>query len=125
MTGKTDGSVSHANLLELQLRRLQGIYHFYKFKIFITLINRIRLIQCGLDAIFQVKEIYNYTQDDLITEDVLLLDCQREIYIWVGLHSVVKSKQEALNLGLVSCLLAFHLCRSSSASIIQYSLIVR
>ncbi|PNY10731.1 villin-1-like protein [Trifolium pratense] len=49
---------------------------------------------------FKVKEIYNYTQDDLITEDVLLLDCQREIYIWVGLHSVVKSKQEALNLGL-------------------------
>ncbi|RDY13488.1 Villin-1, partial [Mucuna pruriens] len=47
-----------------------------------------------------VKEIYNYTQDDLITEDVLLLDCQREIYVWVGVHSVVKSKQEALNLGL-------------------------
>lgn len=61
-----------------------------------------RLIKCGLDKIFQVKEIYNYTQDDLITEDVLLLDCQREIYVWVGLHSVVKSKQEALNLGLVS-----------------------
>ncbi|CAK8565915.1 unnamed protein product [Lathyrus sativus] len=49
---------------------------------------------------FKMKEVYNYTQDDLITEDVLLLDCQREIYIWVGLHSVVKSKQEALNLGL-------------------------
>ncbi|KAH1198114.1 Villin-1 [Glycine max] len=48
----------------------------------------------------QVKEIYNYTQGDLITEDVLLLDCQREIYVWVGLHSTVKSKQEALNLGL-------------------------
>ncbi|KAK7387220.1 hypothetical protein VNO78_27824 [Psophocarpus tetragonolobus] len=49
---------------------------------------------------FKVKEIFNYTQDDLITEDILLLDCQREIYVWVGLHSVVKSKQEALNLGL-------------------------
>ncbi|XP_020224778.1 villin-1 isoform X2 [Cajanus cajan] len=49
---------------------------------------------------FKVKEIFNYTQDDLVTEDVLLLDCQREIYVWVGLHSVVKSKQEALNLGL-------------------------
>ncbi|XP_017436371.1 villin-1 isoform X2 [Vigna angularis] len=50
---------------------------------------------------FRVKEIYNYTQDDLITEDVLLLDCQREIYVWVGLHSAVKSKQEALNLGQI------------------------
>ena len=62
------------------------------------------VINDGLDIIFQVKEIYNYTQDDLITEDVLLLDCQREIYVWVGLHSAVKSKQEALNLGLVSIL---------------------
>ncbi|KAH1197076.1 Villin-1 [Glycine max] len=76
-----DGSVSHAHLLEFQLRRLQGIF----------------LLQFESD---HVKEIYNYTQDDLITEDVLLLDCQREIYVWVGLHSAVKSKQEALNLGL-------------------------
>ena len=64
------------------------------------------MIKCGLDIIFQVKEIYNYTQDDLITEDVLLLDCQKEIYVWIGLHSVAKSKQEALNLGLVNCLLS-------------------
>jgi len=56
-----------------------------------------------------VKEIYNYTQDDLITEDVLLLDCQREIYVWVGLHSAVKSKQEALNLGQVPTYYAFTL----------------
>ncbi|KAL3007243.1 hypothetical protein AAZX31_08G323400 [Glycine max] len=49
---------------------------------------------------FKVKEIYNYTQDDLITEDILLLDCQREIYVWVGLHSAIKSKQEVLHLGL-------------------------
>ncbi|MED6197722.1 actin filament capping, partial [Stylosanthes scabra] len=47
-----------------------------------------------------VKEIYNYTQDDLVTEDVLLLDCQKEIYVWIGLHSSVKSKQEALSFGL-------------------------
>ncbi|WVY94222.1 hypothetical protein V8G54_033310 [Vigna mungo] len=74
-----DGSVSHADFLEFQLRRrLQGML----------------LLQFET-----VKEIYNYTQDDLITEDVLLLDCQREIYVWVGLHSAVKSKQEALNLG--------------------------
>ncbi|XP_028779934.1 villin-1 isoform X1 [Neltuma alba] len=49
---------------------------------------------------FKVREIYNFTQDDLVTEDILLLDCQKEIYVWMGLHSVVRSKQEALNLGL-------------------------
>lgn len=50
---------------------------------------------------FQVKEIYNFVQDDLTTEDVLLLDCQSEIYVWIGLNSDVKLKQQALTLGLV------------------------
>ncbi|XP_054792642.1 villin-1 isoform X2 [Prosopis cineraria] len=49
---------------------------------------------------FKVREVYNFTQDDLVTEDILLLDCQKEIYVWMGLHSIVRSKQEALNLGL-------------------------
>ncbi|XP_021278977.1 villin-1 isoform X2 [Herrania umbratica] len=49
---------------------------------------------------FKVKEIYSFTQDDLTTEDVLVLDCHKEIYVWVGRHSTIKSKQVALNLGL-------------------------
>ncbi|KAK6235033.1 hypothetical protein SCA6_010370 [Theobroma cacao] len=51
-------------------------------------------------AVCHVKEIYSFTQDDLTTEDVLVLDCHKEIYVWVGRHSTVKSKQVALNLGL-------------------------
>ncbi|KAM1697997.1 hypothetical protein ACFX14_029174 [Malus domestica] len=51
-------------------------------------------------CIFQVKEIYNFTQDDLTTEDVLLLDCHDEIYVWIGCHSNISSKQQALTLGL-------------------------
>lgn len=50
---------------------------------------------------FQVKEIYNFVQDDLTTEDVFLLDCQSEVYVWIGLNSNIKWKQEALTLGLV------------------------
>ncbi|XP_030969070.1 villin-1 isoform X2 [Quercus lobata] len=49
---------------------------------------------------FKVKEIYNFSQDDLTTEDVLVLDCHREIYVWIGCHSNVGSKQQALTLGL-------------------------
>ncbi|OMO84328.1 Villin headpiece [Corchorus capsularis] len=49
---------------------------------------------------FKVKEIYSFTQDDLTTEDVLVLDCQKEIFVWVGRQSTIKSKQVALNLGL-------------------------
>ncbi|XP_059429966.1 villin-1 isoform X2 [Corylus avellana] len=47
-----------------------------------------------------VKEIYNFSQDDLTTEDVLVLDCHREIYVWIGYHSNIRSKQQALILGL-------------------------
>ncbi|KAL4558345.1 hypothetical protein LXL04_036544 [Taraxacum kok-saghyz] len=48
----------------------------------------------------KVKEIFNFTQDDLTTEDVLVLDCYSEIFVWVGHNSVVKSKQQALLIGL-------------------------
>lgn len=51
--------------------------------------------------IFQVKEIYNFTQDDLTTEDVFVLDCQSELYVWIGCHSNAISKQQALTFGLV------------------------
>uniref|UniRef100_A0A2C9WEN3 HP domain-containing protein n=1 Tax=Manihot esculenta TaxID=3983 RepID=A0A2C9WEN3_MANES len=50
--------------------------------------------------LINVKEIYNFTQDDLTTEDVLLLDCHEEIYVWIGCHANVKSKQQALMFGL-------------------------
>ncbi|XP_071724262.1 villin-1 [Rutidosis leptorrhynchoides] len=49
---------------------------------------------------FKVKEIYNFTQDDLITEDVILLNCSTEVYVWIGNHSKVKSKQQAFDIGL-------------------------
>ncbi|XP_038981057.1 villin-1 isoform X3 [Phoenix dactylifera] len=48
---------------------------------------------------YKGKEIFNFTQDDLTTEDVLVLDCHDEIYVWIGLHSNVTSKEQALNLG--------------------------
>ncbi|KAK8679810.1 hypothetical protein V6N13_145244 [Hibiscus sabdariffa] len=53
-----------------------------------------------IEGDFKVKEIYSFSQDDLTTEDVLVLDCNKEIYVWIGRHSTIKSKQEAINLGL-------------------------
>ncbi|KAG5515121.1 hypothetical protein RHGRI_036230 [Rhododendron griersonianum] len=49
---------------------------------------------------FKVKEIFNFSQDDLTTEDVLVLDCHSEIYVWIGRHSTIGSKQEAFTIGL-------------------------
>ncbi|PRQ34453.1 putative villin/Gelsolin, ADF-H/Gelsolin-like domain-containing protein [Rosa chinensis] len=54
----------------------------------------------GTEGDFKVQEIYNFTQDDLNTEDVLVLNCHIEIYVWIGSHSNIKSKQQALTLGL-------------------------
>ncbi|KAK4779797.1 hypothetical protein SAY87_015903 [Trapa incisa] len=51
------------------------------------------------DGDFKVKEIYNFTQSDLTTEDVFILDCHDEIYLWIGCHSNATSKGEALNIG--------------------------
>ncbi|KAL8233011.1 hypothetical protein R6Q57_002789 [Mikania cordata] len=45
-------------------------------------------------------KIFSYTQDDLTTEDVLILDCYTEIFVWVGNNSAVKSMQQALAIGL-------------------------
>nr|XP_011460943.1 PREDICTED: villin-1 isoform X2 [Fragaria vesca subsp. vesca] len=54
----------------------------------------------GTEGDFKVQEIYNFTQDDLNTEDMLVLDCHIEIYVWIGSLSNIKSKQQALTLGL-------------------------
>ncbi|KAF8111225.1 hypothetical protein N665_0076s0212 [Sinapis alba] len=59
------------------------------------------LFTCSCNSdVLKVKEIYNFVQDDLTTEDVLFLDCQTEVYVWIGLNSNIKSKQQALTLGL-------------------------
>ncbi|XP_071737928.1 villin-1-like isoform X2 [Rutidosis leptorrhynchoides] len=49
----------------------------------------------------KVKEIFSFSQDDLTTEDVLVLDSFSEIFVWIGHNSPVKSKQQALSIGLV------------------------
>ncbi|KAL2535054.1 Villin-2 [Abeliophyllum distichum] len=46
-----------------------------------------------------VEEIYNFTQDDLLTEDILILDTHAEVFIWVGQSVDPKEKQNAFELG--------------------------
>ncbi|KAI4344434.1 hypothetical protein L6164_011663 [Bauhinia variegata] len=47
----------------------------------------------------KVTEIYNFTQDDLMTEDIFILDCHTEIFVWVGQQIDSKSKMQALTIG--------------------------
>lgn len=50
---------------------------------------------------WQVEEIYNFSQDDLLTEDVLILDTHAEVFVWVGQCVDIKEKQNAFEIGEV------------------------
>lgn len=49
-------------------------------------------------CLFKAKEVFSFSQDDLAAEETLILDCDEEIYVWVGLHSRVTSKEQALDI---------------------------
>lgn len=49
----------------------------------------------------QVTEIFNFTQDDLLTEDIFILDCRSDIFVWVGQQVDSKIRMQALNIGEV------------------------
>ncbi|KAL8489022.1 hypothetical protein ACS0TY_025070 [Phlomoides rotata] len=58
------------------------------------------LFACTLsNGDLKVTEIYNFNQDDLMTEDIYILDCHTDIYVWVGQQVESKNKQNALSLG--------------------------
>ncbi|KAJ8634576.1 hypothetical protein MRB53_008843 [Persea americana] len=46
----------------------------------------------------KVTEIFNFSQDDLMTEDIFILDCQSEIFVWVGQQVDSNSRMQALNI---------------------------
>lgn len=48
-----------------------------------------------------MTEVYNFDQGDLMTEDIFILDCHSDIYIWVGQQVDTKNKLNALSIGEV------------------------
>ncbi|KAF7033276.1 hypothetical protein CFC21_044390 [Triticum aestivum] len=47
----------------------------------------------------EVTEIFNFCQDDLLTEDLMILDTHGEVFIWVGQCVEPKEKQKAFEIG--------------------------
>ncbi|KAK8449560.1 hypothetical protein SEVIR_7G238600v4 [Setaria viridis] len=47
----------------------------------------------------KVKEIHHFSQDDLMTEDVLVLDCHSDVFVWVGQEVDAKVKSQAMDIG--------------------------
>ncbi|KAG1364135.1 villin-3 [Cocos nucifera] len=56
------------------------------------------LLERQLDLI-KLMEIFNFTQDDLMTEDIFILDCHTDIFVWVGRQVDSKSRSQALSIG--------------------------
>ena len=58
-----------------------------------------RLFQCSNNkGYFYAEEIWDFAQEDLIVEDVMLLDAGPEVYIWIGSKSNDEEKKGALSL---------------------------
>jgi len=44
-----------------------------------------RLFQCSnASGYFFVSEIFNFSQDDMINDDIMLLDAYQTVYVWIG-----------------------------------------
>ncbi|XWS59111.1 hypothetical protein CRYUN_Cryun08bG0094200 [Craigia yunnanensis] len=50
-------------------------------------------------SVVQVEEVYNFSQDDLLTEDILILDTHAEVFVWVGQSVDTKEKQNVFEIG--------------------------
>lgn len=58
-----------------------------------------RLFACSVvKETLEVTEVFNFEQDDLLSEDVMVLDSYSELFVWVGQHSDSKDKQQAFDI---------------------------
>ncbi|KAI3802222.1 hypothetical protein L1987_30352 [Smallanthus sonchifolius] len=48
---------------------------------------------------FEIEEVYNFDQDDLLPEDIMILDTRAEVIVWVGQAVDPKEKKSALEFG--------------------------
>jgi len=60
-----------------------------------------RLFHCSSNAgYFHVEEVFNFVQDDLINDDVMILDTFNEVFVWIGHDAMRTEKDNALKLAL-------------------------
>jgi hypothetical protein len=60
-----------------------------------------RLFHCSTNGgHFYVQEVFNFSQDDLIDDDVMILDTFAEVFVWVGSRSSEEEKKGSLKAAL-------------------------
>jgi len=77
-------------------------------------VQLLRGFSCSIE---QVEEVYNFSQDDLLTEDILILDTHAEVFVWVGQYVDPKEKQNVFDIGQV-VLNLFHFCQIFPVNVI-------
>eukprot|EP00731_Ephydatia_muelleri_P020263 Em0012g1088a len=56
-----------------------------------------RLFQCSnASGKFIVEEIFEFSQEDLITDDVMIIDTYDQVFVWIGKDSNLSEQREAL-----------------------------
>ncbi|XP_020146772.1 villin-3 [Aegilops tauschii subsp. strangulata] len=59
-----------------------------------------RLFSCTFSKeVLKAREIFNFMQDDMMTEDIYILDCHSSVFIWVGQHVDTNIRAHALSIG--------------------------
>ncbi|GBG74077.1 hypothetical protein CBR_g17788 [Chara braunii] len=58
-----------------------------------------RLFVCSnVTTTMKVEEIHNFVQDDLLSEDIMILDTFTEVFVWIGHHAPEKAKKMGLEI---------------------------
>ena len=56
----------------------------------------------------QVTEVFGFSQDDLFSDEVMILDCYSDIFVWVGQNVSANLRGKVTELGQVIFLMLIY-----------------
>lgn len=68
--------------------------------LFVSHLNLL-LVHFLFSGVIQATEVFNFTQNNLLSDEVLVLDCHSDVYVWLGQSVNDKVKPKSLEIGQV------------------------